>query len=205
MSAFQLADRHCEAVPDWHGDFLATILPAVESVAQSRFRRLPAHEREEATAEAVASAMVFYVRLVRRGKSPTAFAGRLAVVSVLRVLAGRLASASDNCNDVLSRYARLRRGIKVESLDSRQQSAKGQWQEIAVEDRKSTPADIAACRIDFGEWLSRMTARRRQIAEALASGYRTDEVAEQFCLSHGRISQLRREFEKSWHEFHGTT
>jgi hypothetical protein len=34
-----------------------------------------------------------------------------------------------------------------------------------------------------------------------SAGYRTEEVAEMFNLSQGRISQLRREFEESWLEF----
>jgi DNA-binding transcriptional regulator YiaG len=46
-----------------------------------------------------------------------------------------------------------------------------------------------------------MTDSRQAIAESLAAGYRTDEVAEKFSLSPARIAQLRREFEASWRAF----
>lgn len=186
-------------VPQWHSDFLANILPAVNSIARSRFRHLPPVEREEATAEAVAGAMVSFVRLARRGRNPTEFAGRLATIAVLRVLSGRLAGSPDRSEDVLSRLARQQNGVGVESLDAVRK--RNGWQALLVEDRKSTPAEIAASRIDFCEWMNRMKNRRRQIAETLAAGYRTEEVAEMFNLSAGRISQLRREFEASWNEF----
>src|SRR5665213_1107447 len=201
MSAVLVEDRACHSVPCWHDEFLTSILPAVEAVARARFRRLTACEREESTAEATVTAMIFFVRLVRRGKNPAVFAGRLAQVAVLRVLAGRLVSTPDNNGDVLSRYARQRRGFQVDSLDARQQAPSGIWQEIIIEDRRSTPAETAACRIDVGEWLAGMTIRRRAIAELLAAGYRTEEVAEKFSLSPARISQLRREFEASWRAF----
>ena len=201
MTAVLVEDRACHSVPGWHDEFLTHILPAVETVARIRFRGLPACEQEEGLAEATAGAMICFVRLMRRGKNPTMFAGRLALVAVLRVLAGRLTSTPDNNGDVLSRYARSQRGFTVDSLDDRQQSARGEWQEIMVEDGKTTPAEIAISRIDFSAWLAGMTTRRRAIAESLAAGYRTDEVAEKFSVSPGRISQLRREFETSWLKF----
>lgn len=201
MRVVLLQDRPCRSVPEWHHVFVTDILPAVETVARIRFRSLPACEQEEGLAEAVASAMIFFVRLLRRGKNPARFAARLAKVAVLRVLAGRLTGTSDNSLDVLSRYGRQRRGFKVESLDARHQSPRGAWQEIVVEDRRSSPAETAASRIDVGEWLAGMTSRHRAIAESLAAGYRTEEVARQFGLSPGRISQFRREFERSWQRF----
>jgi hypothetical protein len=201
MSGILVEDRVSHSVAGWHDEFLKNVLPAVEAVARIRFRCLPACEFEESMAESVATAVIFFVRLIKQGKNPTAFAGRLGQVAVLRVLAGRLTSTSDNSKDVLSRYARLRRGFAIHSLDAPQHSARGEWQEIVVEDGKTTPAEIAASRIDFGAWLAGMTSRRRAIAELLAAGYRTEEVAQKFSLSPARISQLRREFEASWLEF----
>jgi hypothetical protein len=200
MSAVLVDDRACHSVPGWHDAFLKTILPAVEAVARVRFRSLPAVEREESMAEAVATAMLFFVRLIERGKTPSAFAGRLAQVSVYRVMAGRLASCPDNSGDVLSRYARRRRGFTVERLPESAE-AESDWEQVLVETGRCTPADIAISRIDFSAWLDGMPRRRRAIAEALGAGYRTDEVAEKFHLSSGRISQLRREFEDSWRAY----
>jgi hypothetical protein len=132
------------------------------------------------------------------------FAGRLAQVAVLRVLAGRLACTPDNSLDVLSRHAQRRRGFRVERLPDPTQ-AESDWEQTLVENGKCTPADLAASRIDFSEWLGRMPYRRRKIAEALAAGFRTEEVAQVFNLSRGRISQLRREFEANWREFQRET
>jgi hypothetical protein len=62
---------------------------------------------------------------------------------------------------------------------------------------------VAACRIDFAEWLRRLTARLRKIALALASGETTKGAAEKFGLSPARISQLRERLRKSWEAFQG--
>ena len=185
-------------VAAWHDHFLSSVLPAVEVCARVRFRALPQIEREEATAEAIAIAMISFVSLLRRGQDPVEFAGSLARIAVLRVIAGRLSGSGFNNRDVLSRQARRRHGFAVQSLDADRNNG---WKQIVAEDRRSTPAEIATARIDIADWLGRMTNRRREIAESLAAGYRTEEVAEMFNLSQGRISQLRREFEESWLEF----
>jgi hypothetical protein len=198
-------DQRCHSVPDWHQDFLTYVLPAVQSITRIRLRYLTPVEREEATAEAVVGAMVVFVRLIRRGKNPIPFAGRLAKIAVLRVMAGRLAGTPNNSQDVLSRFARQQRGYIVESLDAPRNPNADDWRVLLVEDKKTTPADTAASRIDFAEWLGQMPNRRREIAEALAAGFRTEEVAAQFNLSQGRISQLRRLLEDSWREFQGET
>jgi hypothetical protein len=199
MSTVLSEDRVCRSVvPDWHQEFLTYVLPAVQSIARYRLRQLTPVEREEATAEAIAVAMISFVGLLRRGRDPVKFAGSLARIAVLRVIAGRLSGSAFNNRDVLSRQTRRRHGFAVQSLDAN--TANG-WKQIVAEDRRSTPADIATARLDIAEWLGRMTNRRRKIAESLAAGYRTEEVAEMFNLSQGRISQLRREFEESWLEF----
>lgn len=73
---------------------------------------------------------------------------------------------------------------------------------ILTETRRSTPADTAASRIDFAGWLRGLSRRNRRIAEALAAGHRTTDVARRFKVSPARISQLREEFRASWAAFH---
>jgi hypothetical protein len=58
-------------------------------------------------------------------------------------------------------------------------------------------------RIEFPRWLGAQTNRNRQIAETLALGYSTSEVAGKFNLSPARVSQIRRELYDSWNEFTG--
>ena len=72
-----------------------------------------------------------------------------------------------------------------------------------IEDTKTAVADQAAFRIDFPAWLMKLTPRNRRIAEALAMGHCPHEVATQFHLTAGRISQLRNEFYHSWQRHHG--
>src|SRR5437899_5162807 len=83
MSTAVVEARADDAAPAWHQQFLALVVPAVEASARRRFRTLPVAEREESTAEAIAGALVAFVRLINRGKDPAAFAGRLALVAVL--------------------------------------------------------------------------------------------------------------------------
>jgi DNA-binding NarL/FixJ family response regulator len=70
-----------------------------------------------------------------------------------------------------------------------------------VEDRRSGPSEIAAARIDFGDWMGRLPHRQRRLAELLATGESTSEAAEKFRVSPGRVSQIRRELEDSWDDF----
>jgi DNA-binding NarL/FixJ family response regulator len=72
---------------------------------------------------------------------------------------------------------------------------------LIVEDRRTSPAQTAAMRLDFEAWLSQMPSRRRRIAECLAQGEQTRDVAKQFRISAGRISQLREQFRRSWERF----
>jgi hypothetical protein len=69
--------------------------------------------------------------------------------------------------------------------------------------RRSTPAELAAIRIDFASWLAQLPNRRRQIALCLASGERTSAVAQQYSLSSARISQIRQELSVDWRLFQG--
>jgi hypothetical protein len=83
-----------------------------------------------------------------------------------------------------------------------EKTSRGHWEELVVEDRNSSPAEIAACRLDFRAWLRRLDRGRRALATRLARGESTTEVANRFGVSSGRISQLRNELRNSWHLFH---
>ena len=197
----QSTARGCDLTHGWQELFVRELLPCVERHASFYFRYLRGIDSEEATAEAVAFALGSFVRLLRRGRDPGAFAGRLARVAVLRVRSGRLYGSPENSQDILSRLARQRRGFRVASLDGDVPETGTAWKALLVDDGKSTPAELAISRIDFATWLNRMAGRRRNIAETLAAGYRTEEVARRFRLSRSRISQMRREFETSWQAF----
>jgi hypothetical protein len=68
-------------------------------------------------------------------------------------------------------------------------------------DDHEPPSESVPLMIDFQAWMARHDDRKRAIAEALAVGGTTKEVARDFDVSAGRISQLRGEFHKSWQVF----
>lgn len=184
--------------PAWHAGFLA-LLPHIRERLRFGFRKLPADERAEAMAEAIASIAIAYARLHRRGKAAVGFATTLASYAVRQYFAGRRVGSPLNRDDVSSRYGQQQRGHRVVSLDRRDPD--GAWKEVLVEDRRTTPADLAASRIDLVEWFARLPHPKRRIAKTLARGESTQETARRFQVTPGRVSQLRRELELDWREF----
>jgi DNA-binding NarL/FixJ family response regulator len=69
--------------------------------------------------------------------------------------------------------------------------------------RRTSVPDQAHVRIEFPRWLEAQTNRNRQIAETLALGHSTGEVARKLNLSPARVSQIGRELYDSWKELTG--
>ena len=187
--------------PPWHAAFL-TMVPTIRKVAQHAFRGARPEQREDLVEEVVANCLVAFARLAEQGKTHLAFATVLAGYAVAQVRYGRRVGGQLNGQDVLSGYAQRKNGFSVERLD-RQSKTTGFWAEAVVEDYRTPVADQASFRVDFPEWLNAQSRRDRTIAEALAVGERTKDVARQFQISPGRISQIRRELHDSWQAFHG--
>ena len=187
--------------PLWQDRF-AALLPVVLKYVAPAFHKLRPEAKAEAVQEAVANACVAYSRLVERGKESLAFATVLARYAVAQVRAGRQVGGRLNIRDVSSDYAQYRKQFRLERLD-RYDPKEGCWQEAVIEDYRTPVADQVSFRIDFPDWLKTLPRRERKIAEALADGHRTTDVAHRFGLSLGRISQLRRQFFTSWRRFHG--
>lgn len=180
------------------------MLPAIRENARHRFLHYPCEEREELVAEAIGLAFAMFVRLVERGMVELAYVTPLSEFATRQVAFGRRLGTPLNKRDVTSAYCQHRTGVFVQRLD-RYDKRQAEWQQMAVEDKQTTPAELAAFRIDFPDWLSRHTERNRRIALDLAVGNSTTEVARQHGLSLGRISQLRRQFAESWQQFHAGT
>jgi hypothetical protein len=139
---------------------------------------------------------------VKLGRESLAFRSALARFAIAQTRAGRRVGSSLRIYDILSNYAQHRKGFQVERLDYFDVE-ENCWQEIVVEDKRATPAEIGALRIDFSEWMRRLPYRQRKIAMTLATGETTKATAKKFAMSPARISQLRREFQLSWFAFHG--
>ena len=187
--------------PDRDAKFLA-MLPRIRRQAGYYLRRLPTDERVEAIQEIVASAFVSYVRLIERGKAELAFAGPLARYAACQYLRGRRVGSRMNGDDVTSHYCRQKKGLSLEQLDHFDDPT-NEWEQLVVEDKHSTPAEVASTRIDFRAWLESLPERTRHVAETLATGEATSHVARMFGCSASRISQLRRELYRGWLAFTG--
>ena len=124
----------------------------------------------------------------------------LAAFAIAHVRTGRGVGGPLNVHDVTSRYCRWKTGAVVESLHG-MDSETGEWREILLEDPRATPAELAAARIDFSEWLESLSPRMRAVAEMLATGEATNTAARLFNVSSGRISQLRRLLQHAWEQF----
>jgi DNA-directed RNA polymerase specialized sigma24 family protein len=190
------------ALSTWQAGFL-TVLPTVQAHARIRFRKLPPHKREDAIQEAIASACASYQRLAAKGQLHTAHASTLAKYAVNFVRNGRhVGGRQDSPQDVLSPACQKRRGIRIFAADPHPGGdGTDGWKQIAIEDRKVPIPDLAAFRIDFACWLKTLTRRDRHIIAAFVRGERTMAVAEQFGVTEGRVSQLRRRYEREWAVF----
>jgi hypothetical protein len=186
------------AKPAWHDGFMA-LLPDIHSRIRFAFRGLRSEANQEAIQGALANAAVAYARLYEQGRADIAYATPLANFAVRQYLAGRQVGGQLNRNDVMSRHAQQHHKLIVERLDRRDYG--GEWKEILVEDRRCTPAETAAARIDFADWLSQLGRRDRGIATTLATGQGTRETAKQFGLTAGRVSQLRGTLKRNWEKF----
>ena len=187
--------------PTWHAAFL-NMLPAIERHARIAFRERNPEQREELIQATIVNCLAAFTRLVDRGKVDAAFATPLAAYAVRQVRQGRQTGTRSNVCDVSSGYCQITKGVAMKRLDHFDREEDG-WMEILVEDRRAGPAETAAIRIDYAQWLKTLRRRERRIAMTLALGESTGKVARQFGLSIGRISQLRRELEHSWRSFHG--
>lgn len=197
----RIADPFPPDLPAWHKGFLA-MLPAIFKHARIAFRYLRPEARQEAVQEVVCNAMTAYAALAKRGKVTVAYPSALARFAVAQTRDHRKVGGHLNCKDVSSPYCQRLKDIVVERLDKFDRK-NDEWIEAIIEDHHTPVFDQAAFRCDFPAWLDRLPRRNRRIAEALAAGQNTGDVARRFNVSAGRISQLRRELHRSWQEFLG--
>ena len=182
-------------------DFLR-LLSSIRRNAYHAFRRMDPDARDEAIQEVIANAFAAYQSLVKRGKTQVIAPGPLARYAIAQTRAGRRVGGQLNIDDITSHYCQHRRGIQLKSMGEVDE-ATGTWSQILVEDPSSSPADIAAIRIDFETWMELLPERQRSIAEVLSTGETTGAVAKLFDVTAGRISQLRSQLKAAWEAFQG--
>ena len=171
------------------------MLPRIENFAGARFRYLDRESRGEAVQNTVALCWFRLLDLAKSGKhADTDVVDGMIYFSIIHTAQGRLAHGRGGSNgkDALD-YSRLGlKGVRADRIDFREH----------VSAESPVPSQ-AAFRVDTPAWLETMPERNQRIALDLAAGYSTGEVSNRHKISPGRVSQLRREFERSYREFHG--
>ena len=183
-------------------DDFVLLIPVIRNHARFSFRKKNPEEREELIEECLANAFRAYTRLIELGKEDMIYPTVLAKFAVKQVISGRRVGGCLNSDDILSRYAQLRRDITIKRLD-RYDPEEKIWKDAVVEDTETPIPEQVAFRVDFPTWLKLYQPSKRRVAEALALGYTTNEASKRFKVTAGRISQLRRDFERSWEAFQG--
>jgi hypothetical protein len=186
-----------------HARFLS-ILPRIETHASIVFRhvRCP-HRQADCIQETVSLAWKWFVRLASRGKDACQFPSTLATYAARAVKSGRRVCGQEKAKDVLSPLAQQRHSFVVSTLPQHSTLSTNPFSEALADNTKSPPDEQAAFRMDFPAWLVTLGDRNRRIAEDLALGHRTKELATMHRITEGRVSQLRREFYLTWLLFHG--
>ena len=136
------------------------MLPTIRRQAQICLRKIRPELRQDLIEEVIANCYVAFARLVERGKQDVAFPTALARYALAQVRTGRRVGSRLRIRDVLSHYAQFQKRFTVERLDYYDEEEEC-WQEVVVEDKRATPAEIAACRIDFASWLRLLPSRHR--------------------------------------------
>src|SRR5271170_4798281 len=196
----------------FHPDDFLPLMTVVQKHASVVFRGLPAVEREEAIAEAVAAAYVAYRRLCDRGiDAAEEFPSMVATFAVRQVMDGRQVGSRRSSKDVLSPRAQRRHGFRVESLpistrrphDDVHSAVAGQramdtFEERLHENRRTPVPEQAAFRIDFPQFMRSLSQRDRRLATFLSLGNLAKAAADKFGLSQGRVTQLRQGWCREW-------
>ena len=180
-----------------------SVVPRIELHGRVCFRTKSWLDREEAIAEMVALCWKWFVRLAERGKDATRFPSVLATFAARAVNSGRRLAGSCKAKDVLSPVAQRRHGFTIGRLPEIS-TLNGNPLFDALHDNTRSPVpEQVTFRLDFPAWLAALGPRDRKIAQDMAQGHRTGELADAYGLSPARVSQLRRQFYLGWQAFCG--
>ena len=184
-----------------HAGFLAT-LPRVELHAAIFFRdvRCP-QQRDDCVAETVAVAWMGYRSLARRGKDAGRSPAARASLAARHVKAGRRLCGQEPAKDALSPLAQARHGFAVQALPVYSTLSANPLTDALIDNTRSPVDEQVCCRLDFPTWLGGLGERNRRLAEDMALGHRTRDLARAYGVCPSRVSQLRREFCRDWLAF----
>ena len=184
-----------------HAAFLL-ILPRIERHGRVYFRHVKdPTQKEEFIADMVALAWKWAVRLTERGKDIREFPSAIASYAARAVRSGRRVYGQENGKDVLSPLAQHMRGFAVHSLPDFSTLSGNPLAEALADNTISPVPEQVTFRLDFPHWLSTYSDRDRRMALDMMIGERTQDLAEKYALSAGRVSQMRMQFHDGWQRF----
>ncbi len=180
------------------------VLPRIVRHARVMFRHVKCWHTKQDKLQEVRSLCWKWVRqLHQRGQQWWLYVSRIADYACRAVKSGRKVAGMLKAKDVLNEITQARKGFYVGKLPDYSTETSNPLAEALADNTRSEVPEQVAFRIDFPRWRSSYDDRRRCIMDALAVGERTKDVAEEFGLSYGRVSQLRRQFMQDWDRFTG--
>jgi hypothetical protein len=167
----------------------------IRGLAAPHFARMNPEARDEAMQNTLGLCWVFWLRLVKQGKADDEANFKSMIwYAVKHTRMGRLpqGNGSRKAKCVLNYASRRLRGVNIEPIN------------LNYYIGQSAPVpDAAAFRVDTPAFMNTLSERDRGIANDLAAGMMTKEVARKWGVTPGAISQFRTRFRKWWTEFHG--
>lgn len=196
--SLDIAYAGCDSL---QGRFLA-LLPRIERHAWIFFRHVKCPvKKADCVAETVALCWRWFVRLAERGKDAAQFASVLASFAARAVKSGRTLCGKLKSKDVMNEWTQQRQGFIVSKLPEFTPVLTNPLNEAVTDNRRTPVPDQVVFRCDFPRWLTTLSQRNRRIAQEMAMGERTQDLARKYGMVPGRISQLRREFKDDWTRF----
>jgi hypothetical protein len=183
-------------------------LGRIDAVIRHEFRTWPRARRQDAIDDARAFTWLAWCGLLARGKDPVAVGVAAIATNACRAVrngrsVGSARSVGRGAMDIHHPKARHAIGLRVVSLEDLGGGSPGGWQDWLIANDHFGPADEAAFRLDFAAWLAQLPTTRRRVAELLAQGLGTGEVARHLDVTSSAISQSREWLARSWGRFQG--
>ena len=199
-----LPSRPLRSLIDLQHVFVRVLLPHIQRQGECYFRHIKNKvQKKEIIAEMIALGWKWVVRINEQGKDPCQFAITLAILLARAVWSGRRLCGQEKAHDVMSRRTQYLNSFQIQPLSLYETGEDFDELEALVDNTRTPPADQAAFRIDFQDWVRTHCQRNRRIIHELMVGHRTKDVARMNGTTAGRISQLRREFCQDWRRFCG--
>ena len=147
--------------------------------------------RDEAIQEMTAIAFTLYSRLLRQGKQEKIYATPLAQYAIYHYFNGRRVTGTSSTDASSPRTQILGRATVVNATAD------------SFVSLRTRPSTQACFNLDYQQWRASLAPRMKNILTAILDGYTTAEIAKEFHITPGRVSQIRRELVESWYDFTG--